>query len=488
MQVGTATLEMANSVADVFLSHAMADPDAPFFIQGDHHVSRYSFLRQAAGLRAFFLEQGIAPGMVVGLANTDQLRSFAAMFALWSLRAAPLVLDYRISKAERSHVAKTAGVSVIFSDFKGLAAQDGCTQLPRELAPSGDISTLRFPNDPDAIVDFRQSSGTTALPKLKPISQQTLFDMTEQRCRPSSYVTQGNIVSCMNLAFAGTRYLWFRNAFLGRAIIGVPLFFTPAQLDAALRHPLAEEATLAPVILKRLVDYVGSLDARPAGPRYPGLAKLQSIGGPLTGQVLLDVQRLLSDRISTTYSFSEAGVVSRLYGNDIARHPTSAGRVLTGVSVVTVDDHGTEQPANIPGALVVTKAGETFRPGDHGYVSDEGLLYITGRDTERFCRNSVTFTALDVAERIRGMEAVSDCCVFAVPSDMEGEDIVVAAIEGDPARQSDIATRLRSQMLAEIRPDYIRLYPSLPRGSAMKIAIQSLKQHYLQEPERYHDL
>ncbi|WP_181363740.1 AMP-binding protein [Aliiroseovarius pelagivivens] len=481
-------MKQAGSIGTVFMAHVLADPDAPFFIQGDTQISRGDFLRQVVGVRAFFSAQGIAAGAVVGLANTDQIRSFAAMFALWSLGAAPLVLDYRISQAERQHVAQAAGVSAIFSDFKGLSAQSGCHSLPRDLPLSDDIMALTFPSDPDAIVDFRQSSGTTALPKLQPISAQTLFDMTEKRCDPPSHVTQGNIVSCLNLAFAGTRYLWFRNAYLGRAIISVPLFFTPAQLDTAMRHPLAEEATLPPVIMKRLVEYVDALDGQPAHPRYPNLSKLQSIGGPLTGQMLLDVQRLLSDRISTTYSFSEAGVVSRLYGDDIARNPTAAGRVLSGVTVATEDQDGEPLPAHMPGSLVVTKDGETFRPGDHGYLSDEGLLYITGRSAERFCRNSVTFTASDVAERIRSLDTVTDCCVFAAPGQLDGEDIVVAAIESDPANQVDIASTLRSLMLAEIRPDHIRCYPALPRGSAMKVSIQDLKQHHLQEPEKYHDL
>lgn len=488
MQSNPISLTQTGSIGAVFVSHARANPDATFFVQGNTQISRGDFLRHVMGIRAFFCDQGISAGAVVGLANTDQIRSFAAMFALWSLGATPLVLDYRISRAELQHVEQAAGVSIIFSDFKKLAAQDGCCPLPRDLPPSDCTAELAFPSDTDVIVDFRQSSGTTALPKLQPIRAHTLFDMTKKRCEPPHDITQGNIVSCMNLAFAGTRYLWFRNAYLGRAIISVPLFFTPAQLDTAMRHALAEEATLPPVIMKRLVEYVSALDNDPKGPRYPNLGKLQSIGGPLIGQVLLDVQRLLSNRISTTYSFSEAGVISRLYGDDIVRTPTAAGRLLPGVSIATEDPDGVPLAVHETGNLVVTKDGKTYRPGDHGYLSDEGLLYITGRSNELFCRNSVTFTASDVAERIRSLDAVADCCVFSGPGQMAGEDVVVAAIESDPANQHNIATTLRSLMLAEIRPDYIRCYPALPRGSAMKVSIRNLQQNYLQEPERYHGL
>lgn len=488
MQSNPISLTHTESIGAVFVSHARANPDATFFVQGDIQISRGDFLRYVMGTRAFFSDQGISAGAVVGLANTDQIRSFAAMFALWSLGATPLVLDYRISRAELEHVVKAAGVAIIFSDFRKLAAQDGCCPLPQDLPLSDYTADLAFPDDSDVIVDFRQSSGTTALPKLQSISARTLFDMTEKRCAPHHDITQGNIVSCMNLAFAGTRYLWFRNAYLGRAIICVPLFFTPAQLDAAMRHPLAEEATLPPVIMKRLVEHVSALDDNPKGPRYPNLRKLQSIGGPLIGQVLLDVQKLLSNRISTTYSFSEAGVVSRLYGEDITKTPTAAGRLLSGVSIATEGPDGVPLPVHETGSLVVTKDGQTYRPGDHGYLSSEGLLYITGRSNELFCRNSVTFTASDVAERIRSLDAVADCCVFAGPGHMAGEDIVVAAIESDPANQPDIATTLRSLMLAEIRPDFIRCYSALPRGSAMKVSIRNLLQNYLQEPERYHGL
>jgi|GEM_PF-1786588 len=488
MRLTNLSRKECSSLGEMLQQHTEIAPDDAFIIQGQKVISRKTFLRNVAAMKVFFVGKSISPGMVVGIANTDQPRTFAAMFALWSIGAAPLILDYRISDAERKNIVHSAGVSVIFSDFKKLVSQDGCDTLPTNLPLSDDLSALTFSHKADAIVDFKQSSGTTALPKRMPIQSETLFQMMKERCSPESYVIQGNIVSCMNLAFAGTRYLWFRNAFLGRAIISVPLLFTPNQLDMALRHPMAEEATLPPIILKRLLDFLRTLDTPYSEPRYSNLAKLQSIGGALTGQLLLDVQRYLSERVTVTYSFSEAGVISRLYGEDVARYPQSAGRILKGVSVATEDEAGKTQSAQKPGALVVTKEGETHRPGDHGYCSAEGLLYITGRDIDRLCRNSVTFSANDVAVRIRSLYDVNECNVFVAQDPKNGEDCIVAAVECDPALQPQIAKTLRGDLLADIRPSHLRCYQFLPRGSAMKISISTLKRDFYQEPESYHDL
>ncbi|MBN8194697.1 AMP-binding protein, partial [Bacillus sp. NTK074B] len=88
-------------------------PDAILFETGAETVTYSDFSARLGTLRAAFADLGVAADQVVGLANTNQIDTFAAIFALWALGASPLVLDFRSPLSEIHERATRAGASSV---------------------------------------------------------------------------------------------------------------------------------------------------------------------------------------------------------------------------------------------------------------------------------------------------------------------------------------------------------------------------------------
>ncbi|GAA6198166.1 hypothetical protein NBRC116598_36110 [Pseudophaeobacter arcticus] len=296
----------------------------------------------------------------------------------------------------------------------------------------------------------------------------------------------GNAVSCLNLSFPGTRYIWFRNALSGRKIITVPVFFDYGELDAALLHEDAEEVTLPPVLIRGLVQHIKAQGLVGDGPRYDRLVKMQSIGGPLLGPVLTEAKSILSDKLCVTYSSTQTGIISRLEGDAIDSHPTSVGKPLPHYHIRIVDDEGCPLPNNQVGHIEAQVNGNAARPGDRGYLDDEGYLHVVGRVQEYFCRNGISFNAPDLENRIQDVTGAALCCVISIPSEAGDEDQIVAVIEAEPSHISEVKTRLRAHLSPLTRPDKIVLMRVLPKTSGLKIARAQLGQMIEETPEVCH--
>ena len=460
----------ADTIGAAFLKQAAATPDAILFETGAKTVTYSDYSARVDTLRAAFADLGVVADQVVGLANTNQIDTFAAIFALWALGASPLVLDFRSPLSEIQERATRAGARSVFSDFRTLAQHDGIHKFPRDAAAPETPRTRPVAPASHGPADFILSSGTTGVPKLYPSSHEDLLTAIERMARRGERGDWGNAVSCLNLSFPGTRFIWYRNAISGRKIITVPVFFSYAELDAALLHEDAEEVTFPPVLIRGLTHHITSQGLAGTGPRYHRLVKMQCIGGPLLGPALTDAKAILSAKLCVTYSSTQTGIISRLEGDAIDSHPHSVGKPLSHHQVSIVDDDGLPLPNNAVGHIVTRVGENTAQPGDRGYLDDEGYLYVVGRVQEYLCRNGVSFNAPDLEDRIQKITGAALCCVIAAPSAVDGEDEIIAIIEADPSRLSDFKTRLRAQLSPLTRPDKIALLRAIPKTSGLKVA------------------
>jgi len=433
-----------------------------------------------------FAGKGVAAGQVVGLANTNQIDTFAAILALWALGASPLVLDFRSPPSDILERAGRARAVCVFSDFRKLTQNEGILESPRGGQATQTSGELVFPATPHVTADFIMSSGTTGVPKLHPMSHEELLSATDRMATGGERGDWGNAVSCLNLSFPGTRYIWYRNAISGRKIITVPVFFDYGELDAALLHEDAEEATLPPVLIRGLVQHIKAQGLVGNRPRYDRLVKMQSIGGPLLGSVLTEAKSILSDKLCVTYSSTQTGIISRLEGDAIDSYPTSVGKPLPHHHIRIVDDEGCPLPNNQVGHIETQVNGSAARPGDRGYLDDEGYLYVVGRVQEYFCRNGVSFNAPDLENRVQEVTGAALCCIISSPSEAGDDDQIVAVIEAEPSNLSDFKTRLRAQLSPLTRPDRIVLMPVLPKTSGLKVARAHLQQEIKDNPETCH--
>lgn len=470
-----------------FLTAATAMGDAPFLHDwaSGQAYSRHDLCKRAARIAAGARQVGLQKGDIAIIASTDQITSFTAMLGLAELGAATLYADFRRSADELRDLARHSGAAHVFSDFPPLLRTGVAAPLPETDA----AAQLTAPWDADTVQEIGASSGTTGLPRLKPVMAGRALQAARSLAENGARGAWGDALSCLNLAFSATRMIWYRNALSGHRIVVLPQFFRLDDLDAALRSGQVEEATLPPRLIRMLNEAYGAGHS-PQDPRYPNLAKLQSVGGSLTGAPLTRAYRELTPKLVVTYSSTQTGVISRLDGPDILRKPHSVGRSLPDQDL-SIGPPEAPCPAGVAGPIHVcahSKDAEWITPGDRGFVDEDGFLHIAGRDEDYLCRNGVSFWAAELVDTLCRAPGVQDAVIVTTPGSDMAEDTIIAAVEADPAQAPALCDWATRHIGSLHRPDRLFVTRNLPRNSADKIARAAILSLIETHAELCHDL
>jgi crotonobetaine/carnitine-CoA ligase len=175
----------------------------------------------------------------------------------------------------------------------------------------------------------------------------------------------------------------------------------------------------------------------------------------------------------------------------------SVGKPLNSV-VKIVDEKGDEVPAGEVGELLfyVPKAlegkveyyknpdaskektkGEWEYTGDLMYQDDEGYIYFVGRATDSMRRRGENVSAYDVEKVILKHPAILECAVYAVPSEMTEDEIMVSLrlVEGMEVSPEEVLAFLQDKLAKFAIPRYIRIVDDFPRTETFRIKKNELK-------------
>lgn len=200
--------------------------------------------------------------------------------------------------------------------------------------------------------------------------------------------------------------------------------------------------------------------------------------------------------VSMGYTSSEAvAVVTRIQGDDLRDHPTSAGSVVATTAVEIRDEQGRAVPDGVDGEIhvrspylmagywrdpdataAVMRAGRWLAMGDIGRIED-GRLYIDSRARDMMLVNAENVFPTEVEHRLDAHPAVVESAVFGVDDDRTGQAIraVVVVRPGAPLDPDELARWCRDALAAYKTPTQweIRTDP-LPRNASGKILKRDL--------------
>jgi long-chain acyl-CoA synthetase len=201
--------------------------------------------------------------------------------------------------------------------------------------------------------------------------------------------------------------------------------------------------------------------------------------------------------VSMGYTSSEAvAVVSRIQGDDLRNHPTSAGSVLPTTAIEIRDDDGTPVPDGVDGEIhvrspylmtgywrdpeataSVMKPGRWLAMGDIGRIED-GRLYINSRARDMMLVNAENVFPTEVEFRLDAHPDVVESAVFGVDDALTGQAIRAAVVirRASTVTTADLATWCREAMAAYKVPTQwdVRVEP-LPRNASGKIVKRELE-------------
>jgi long-chain acyl-CoA synthetase len=243
-----------------------------------------------------------------------------------------------------------------------------------------------------------------------------------------------------------------------------------AKYDVSSLRFVIHGAAPCPVAVKKaLLDWLGPVvyeyyAATEGGGTFVGpeewLTKPGTVGKPFHAELLK-----IYDAEGTTLPPNEIGTV-------YMRAP-SAGRFR-----YYKDDDKTKS----------SYRGDYFTLGDHGYLDDDGFLFLTGRSAELIISGGVNIYPAEVDAVLLTHPAVGDAGTIGIPNDEWGEEVKAVielkeGIEPSEALAAEIREFCRDKLASYKLPRSIDFVDELPRHDNGKLYRGKLREMYVSDDD-----
>ncbi|TCK31153.1 acyl-CoA synthetase (AMP-forming)/AMP-acid ligase II [Ancylobacter aquaticus] len=398
-------------------------------------------------------------------------------------RLRPHILVYRAGLpggAER--IAHELGVPTLAVEW---SAQD-IAGWPR-LAPASGAALPVAEDDtlaaPDGTRMILQTSGTTAQPKLVPLTEENLFAAAAALIESLALTERDRALNLLPQFHIGG--LW--------DLVGAPLLSGGSVICGGTfsRAALAAGCALSPSWVQLVPSMIRSVLETPTLEMASTLRLLRSVSAPLPPALKQEAEARLGLPVVEIYGMTEtAGVIA---SNPLApsqQRPGSVG-LRAGVGIVLLRPSGEPAGPGEEGEVVVrgrqvspgylaASAGdavafstEGFHTGDLGRMDADGHLWLQGRLKDLINRGGEMVSPAEIEAALLSLDGVADAAAFAVPHPTLGEEIeaaIVLAGDGGDFAGSDAALAALRPILGHGRvPARLHIIDALPRTSGGKL-------------------
>lgn len=480
-----------------------SQPDHPAVVYRDERISYAELIERIERLAFSLAERGIAAGDAVGLALRDDPWYVTCFHAIAALGGRVVPVNPAFKQAELEFCFRASGVRAVISDERSAGVCERIVagfEQPAEVisaSPSHDQSlTLaalveggsaqRLPDrDPDEILVYQYSSGSTGRPKLVP--------RTHAQCvaEAALYAELGltpedRILSAIPLFHTyGMGACLFGGAVSGATVVILedphPFLLKRHQ---ALELIEAEQLTVLPG-----VPFNFRLMAEaPAGADLSSLRLCFSAGTALPRASFEAFGERFGILVRQLYGSTETGIISANMSDDPVATFESVGAPLGEAQVAIVDDDGAPLPVGELGEVTVSSPAatngyaemdelnrEVFRDGwyftgDLGRLGEEGRLYLEGRKKLLIEIGGYKVDPIEVQDVIEAHPSVEEAIVVGIPGQVEGEELVKAAVvPAEYCEEREVIAFCRERLANFKVPQVVEFRDEIPKSPLGKV-------------------
>lgn len=399
-------------------------------------------------------------------------------FYLTDLQAKALVVQKGVATEARDVAAKlgVAVLELVPGEHAGSFTLEGGSAAKAAqpgAAEAGDIALVLH------------TSGTTARPKIVPLSQANI-------CASAGHIGATLALSsadaCLNIMplfhIHGLIAAVLSSLGAGGTVICTPGF------DALRFFRLLDEErpswyTAVPTMHQTILTRA---DRNAEIIERAKLRFIRSSSASLPGPVMEQLEAVFGCPLVESYGMTEAS--HQMASNPLAgpRKPGSVGKAA-GPEVAIMDDDGTILAQGEIGEVVIRGPNVTagyeanpeanakafthgwFRTGDQGAFDAEGYLTLTGRLKELINRGGEKVSPLEVDGVLSAHPAVAQALTFAMPHAKLGEEVAAAVVlrEGAPCTERELRD-FAAQQLADFKvPRKVVFLAEIPKGATGKL-------------------
>ena len=402
-------------------------------------------------------------------------------FYLEDTGAQALIVHRGEAGAARS-AADALGLKVIEIEFN-VSTNAGQFAIIPEPVEHGAIPNF---SAPDNIALILHTSGTTARPKIVPLSHANLMASASNIARHLALSPDDCCLNVMPLFHIHGLI----GALLASQVGGGSVICAPGFDDHQFFDWVAEFKpswyTAVPTIHQAVIERAALYRQKAPGHRFRFVRSSSASLPPSTMKKLED--KLQAPAIEA-YGMTEAS--HQMASNPLppaSRIPGSVG-VAVGIDIAIMDESGRRLAPGETGEIVVrgasviqgyennAQANATafsdgwFRTGDQGHLDERGYLFISGRLKEIVNRGGEKISPQEVDDVLLEHASVAQAAAFAVPHNSLGEDLAAAVVlrPGSQTDESELRKFLSSRLSAFKVPSRIVFVDSIPKGATGKV-------------------
>jgi fatty-acyl-CoA synthase len=197
------------------------------------------------------------------------------------------------------------------------------------------------------------------------------------------------------------------------------------------------------------------------------------------------------DVLYSLYGSTEIAYVSVAGPTDLREAPTTAGKILQGVTVRVVDEDDEDVPSGEVGRIFAgsgmafegytsgedkARLGKLASIGDLGRIGDDGRLYVEGRDDDMIVSGGENVFPAEVEDVLHGHPDVADVVVMGVEDEKFGQALVAHVVlrPGASATADELRAHVKKQLANYKVPREIEFHDELPRNETGKVLKREL--------------
>jgi len=358
--------------------------------------------------------------------------------------------------------------------FEIIASENGESDASIEFAEADDVALVLH------------TSGTTARPKIVPLSQRNVCASARNIQQTLALEPDDRCMNIMPLFHIHGLIATILATFSAGASVFCTPGFNALKFYSWLQETDPSWFSAVPTMHQAILTRANANRDRLA---KHSLRLIRSSSASLPAQVMEELEQTFGVPVLEAYAMTEAS--HQMTCNPLPpkeRKPGTVG-IAAGPEVAVMNNEGNLLPSGSTGEVVIKGVNVTrgyennpqanaqsftngwFRTGDQGVMDSEGYLSITGRLKEIINRGGEKISPREVDDVLMDHPAVAQVVTFAMPDKKLGEEIAAAVVlrEGAAATDQDIR-EFASDRLAKFKvPRKILFLDEIPKGATGKL-------------------
>ena len=485
--------------------------DRPLAVLEDGRLSYTELGAGSGAVTAGLLELGVQRGDRVALMMATRREFLTGWFGVLGAGAievpihdaarGPGIVHILETTAARLLIVDEDNVEHIAGQIAGLEALELVIVVADGELPKLDKPTRRFSEifdrapesavevDPGESASILFTGGTTGAPKGVVVSHAHNLNIARSYVDLVGYTEDDVLYSVFPLFHANAKYMSVLIAIAAGARVVVHRRFSASRFWDICR---AEGVTA----FNGLGEMLRILLKQPESERDGDNPVRMVIGSAAPEDVVEEFERRYDLAVLDVYGLSETGPITAVTWEQ--RRSGSCGRPVPWYEVRIVDEHDCEVPRGESGQIVVRPnrphvmmerywgndaatlalmRNLWFHTGDYARQDRDGFIWFLERATDSIRRRGENVSAWEVERVVADHPDLLEAAVYGVPSDVGGEEIMVAVVprpgvEVTPEALLDFCT---GKMPHFAIPRYVRTMDRLPRNHAQRVLKKELK-------------